>query len=231
MKKIFILILLLIVFVLQSCTAKNPSQAIDVPRITELPKVLIIGDSISIGYTPYVAQILKDKAVVRHNKANAQHTGTGLKKLDNWLGNTKWDVIHFNWGLWDLCYRHARSKVQGHRDKINGTVTTTLVQYEKNLDKLVSRLNKTGAKLIWACTTVVPENEAGRIVGDAKKYNDVAARVMKKYGVKTDDLYTLTKGFPAKLFKAPGNVHYTKAGYKKIAAKVAGSITAALKHK
>jgi hypothetical protein len=104
----------------------------------ELPKVLIIGDSISGGYTPRVADLLKGKALIKHNPGNAQHTGTGIEKLDDWLGTTDWDVIHFNWGLWDLCYRHPESKVQGRRDKVRGTVTTPIDVYEKNLDQLVS---------------------------------------------------------------------------------------------
>ena len=167
---------------------------------------------------------LDGKAVVKHHKGNAQHTGTGLKQLDQWIGNTKWDVIHFNWGLWDLCYRHPKSKVQGKRDKVNGTLTTTLEQYEKNLDKLVSRLKKTDAKLIWAHTTVVPEEEAGRIVGDDKKYNEVAAKIMKKYGITINDLNSLSREFPPDLFSKPGDVHYTQDGYQKIAKQVTAHI-------
>ena len=194
------------------------------PAETALPKVLIIGDSISIGFTPHVVEQLDGKAVVKHHKGNAQHTGTGLKQLDQWIGNTKWDVIHFNWGLWDLCYRHPKSKVQGKRDKVNGTLTTTLEQYEKNLDKLVSRLKKTDAKLIWAHTTVVPEEEAGRIVGDDKKYNEVAAKIMKKYGITINDLNSLSREFPSDLFSKPGDVHYTQDGYQKIAKQVTAHI-------
>ena len=168
MKKALIAPLLLASIVLSPRVAANAEEEAD------LPKVLIIGDSISIGYTPHVKQILKGTADVRHHKGNAQHTGTGLKQLDQWIGKTKWDVIHFNWGLWDLCYRHPKSKVQGHRDKVNGTLTTPLEQYGKNLDELVTRLKATDAKLIWANTTVVPEGEAGRKMGDDKRYNDVA---------------------------------------------------------
>ena len=65
----------------------------ETPAETALPKVLIIGDSISIGFTPHVVEQLDGKAVVKHHKGNAQHTGTGLKQLDQWIGNTKWDVI------------------------------------------------------------------------------------------------------------------------------------------
>ena len=194
-----------------------------------LPKVLIIGDSISIGYTPHVTQMLKGLATLKHHKGNAQHTGTGLKMLDQWIGKTKWDVIHFNWGLWDLCYRHPDSKVQGYRDKVDGAVTSTLEQYEKNLNQLVIRLKKTGATLIWAHTTVVPEGEAGRIVGDDKIYNRVATKMMKEHGVRINDLNTLTKGFPPDRFVAAGNVHYTKDGYRKIAEQVAEKIRTAIR--
>ena len=208
--------------------AAGPEQT---PAKGSLPQVLLIGDSISIGYTSGVTEILKNEAVITHNKANAEHTGTGLKQLDKWLGTTKWDVIHFNWGLWDLCYRHPDSKVQGNRDKVHGKITTTPEQYEQNLEMLVQRLEKTGAVLIWANTTVVPENEEGRFVGDDKKYNEVAERVMKKHGIPIDDLNTITSGFGPELFEGPGNVHYTKEGYKKLAVLVAGKIRDALQSK
>ncbi|MCF7972836.1 MAG: SGNH/GDSL hydrolase family protein [Phycisphaerae bacterium] len=219
---------LIMVAWLLTCISLPSACARETPQGDTLPNVLIIGDSISLGYTPHVTEMLKKVAVVKHHKGNAQHTGTGLKLLDQWIGDTTWDVIHFNWGLWDLCYRHPDSKVQGNRDKVNGTVTTSLAQYEKNLDQLVTRLKKTHAKLIWAHTTVVPEHEAGRFVGDDKKYNDVAAKIMKKHGIPIDDLYTLTKRFPPTLFTAPGNVHYTKEGYQAIAKQVAGVMQATL---
>ncbi len=205
------------------------SQAEDAVTNKELPKVLIIGDSISIGYSPHVIKMLKGKATVIHHRGNAQHTGTGLKKLDKWIGKTKWDVIHFNWGLWDLCYRHPDSKAAGKRDKINGKLTTSLEQYEKNLDQLVTRLKKTGATLIWAETTFVPDKEVGRIVGDEIKYNKIAAKIMKKHHITINDLYTLTAKFSPNLFTAPGNVHYTKKGSQKIAMQVVDHIKTALK--
>jgi lysophospholipase L1-like esterase len=205
-----------------------PASAAE-PSPKDLPKVLIIGDSISIGYTPFVKRQLKDEAAVSRNPGNAAHTGTGLEKIDAWLGDTRWDLIHFNWGLHDLCYRSPDAKRQGGRDKVNGTLTTTLEQYEKNLDQLVTRLAKTGATLVWASTTLVPEGEAGRIAGDDKKYNEVAARVMKKHGVATDDLHALSATFAADLFVKPGDVHYKPAGYQKLGTQVASSIRTALK--
>lgn len=189
-----------------------------------LPKVLIIGDSISIGYTPAVIELLKGEADVERVKGNCGDTRAGLEKLKKtWLGDTKWDVIHFNWGLHDLCYRNPEAKEQGNRDKVKGTISVPLDQYEKNLDVLVGQLKETGAVLIWAATTVVPEDEAGRIVGDDIKYNAVAAKVMQKHGIAINDLHALSKGFAGKYSK-PGNVHYDQEGSGKLAEQVAASI-------
>jgi hypothetical protein len=179
----------------------------------KLPNVLIIGDSISIGYTPFVKSALRGKANVFHNQGNAQHTGNGLEKLDDWLGDTKWDVIHFNWGLWDLCYRNPEVINQGNRDKKEGTVTFTPEQYGSNLEKLVLRLKNTGAKLIFATTTYVPEGEVGRFENANIEYNKVALKIMKKYGVTVNYMSKISKEVYHKYAKGTGDVHYNMEGY------------------
>jgi hypothetical protein len=181
---------------------------------TNTPRILIIGDSISIGYTPFVKKYFADKAVITHNPGNAQHTGTGLEKIEVWLGNEKWDIIQFNWGLWDLCYRHPDSKVQGNRDKVNGKVTYSVEEYAANLDSLVSTLQKkTNAKLIFVTTTYVPEDEAGRVSEDAIKYNNAAKAVMKKHAVVVNDIYEQSVSIHKKFGKGVDDVHYTGEGY------------------
>lgn len=193
-----------------------------------LPNVLILGDSISIGYTPAVRKELQGKANVLRPTANCGETRMGLAGIDAWLGDGKWAVIHFNWGLWDLCYRNPEAKKQGNRDKVNGKQSVPVAEYEANLEKLVVRMKQTGAVLVWASTTVVPEGEAGRVVGDDAKYNAAAARVMQKHGVRIDDLHALTKTFGPELFVGPGDVHYTQEGSAKIAKQVAAAIVEAL---
>src|SRR6476659_1934499 len=118
------------------------------------PKVLIIGDSISIGYTPFVKKNLADQAIVIHNRGNAKYTQNGLDSLDAWLGDEHFDVIQFNWGLWDLCYRNPKENLDPkYRDKIKGEVSTTKEEYQANLEAIVTRLEKTHAKLIFVTTT------------------------------------------------------------------------------
>lgn len=215
-------------FLLFSLSADEPEAPTPEQPASDLPKVLIIGDSISIGYTPFLAHSLERKAIVQHHEGNAEHTGTGLKQLSNWLGETPWDIIQFNWGLWDICYRHPDSKEQGHRDKERGTLTTSLDQYEKNLEQLVVRLKKTGAHLIWANTTIVPEGEAGRILGDDLRYNEVASKIMNRYDIAITDLNLVSRSFPQSLFTQPGNVHFTKEGYRRLATRALEGIESVL---
>ena len=195
-----------------------------------LPRVLIVGDSISIGSTLGVRKALEGKANVLRIPTNAGHTGMGLAGLPKWLDekNGKWDVIHFNWGLWDLCYRNPESKTQGKRDKINGKQTHSPDQYARNLEKIVKILKGTGAKLIFATTTPVPEGEAGRVVGDDKIFNQKAVEVMERHKITVNELHALMAPDLEKYIVAKGDVHFKPKGSQKLANQVAKAIEAAL---
>lgn len=204
---------------------KQPDPAfVPVTDVPGLPRVLIIGDSISIGYTAKTRELLNGKANVHRNAGNAESTVTGLAKLDAWLGDGKWDVIHFNWGLHDLKQFKDGKLTPG------APVWVTVEDYEKNLSKLVERLSATGAKLIFANTTPVPEGANGRVPGIEQKYNEAAERVMKAGGVKVNDVHALCVPNLAS-WQKPRDVHFTAAGSAKLAERVAAEITAALEAK
>ena len=195
--------------------------------VAGLPRVLLIGDSISIGYTLPVRALMKGKANVHRPQVNCGPTTTGLKSIDQWLGDKKWDVIHFNWGLHDLKYMGpsngnlADPKAPGSHQQVPPA------EYEKNLRALVERLKKTGAKLIWCSTTPVPEGSAGRVLDDAVKYNAIAAKVMDDNQIPTDDLYTFAKA-RLKEIQLPANVHFSPEGSAALAQQVVDSISATL---
>jgi acyl-CoA thioesterase-1 len=188
-----------------------------------LPRVLLIGDSISIGYTVPVRELLEGKANVHRIPVNGGPTINGLTNLKSWLGDSKWDAIHFNWGLHDLKYLGPDKENQSDPKSPTSHQQVPLPDYEKNLAELVKQLQATGAKLIWCSTTPVPEASAGRVAGDEKKYNEAAARVMQAAKVPTDDL---CKHAQAKLkeMQLPANVHFTPRGYHYLAEKVVASI-------
>jgi len=185
-----------------------------------LPRVLLIGDSISIGYTPIVQELLKGKAEVIHPSDNCESTLTGLKKLSEWLGEGRWTVIHFNFGLHDL--KHVNAK--GERVPVEqGKQLVALDKYEKNLRQLVERLRKTGARLIWCSTTPVPPGAMGRVSGDEAKYNEVAAKVMQESQIAINDLCAVARPRLAEL-QQPADVHFTPAGYKELAKAVVAAV-------
>lgn len=207
----------------------NPSLA-PVTDVPGLPRVLLIGDSISIGYTIPVRTLLEGKANVHRPLVNCGHTATGLEHLDAWLATggagQKWDVIHFNWGLHDLKYIDEK-----------GTLTDVAApsakqqispeDYRKNLTALTERLKATGAKLIWRNTTPVPAGSKGRHADAEKAYNEIAAEVMTAAGVPTHDLASFVTANQSK-YQLPANVHFSPEGSDALAAEVAREILAAL---
>lgn len=200
-----------------AAVAKNPAMR-PIKDVSGLPRVLLVGDSISIGYTLPVRELLKDKANVHRIPANGSSTGNGLQNLKSWLGDGKWDVIHFNFGLHDMKLppegsRHAEPDI-----------------YEKNLREIVGKLKATGAKLVWATTTPVPNGgniSPTRRFADIKTYNAIAKKVMDENGVAIDDLYNAALPVQVKL-QRPNDVHFTKEGSELFAKSVAASIESQL---
>lgn len=91
------------------CWALGPSSN---AKAEDDEQVLLLGDSISIEYTLHVRGLLSRVADVHRPPANCESTLLGLKELDHWLGNGKWDIIHFNCGSHDL----KLVKTNGGRD-------------------------------------------------------------------------------------------------------------------
>ncbi|MFN0102324.1 MAG: SGNH/GDSL hydrolase family protein [Bryobacteraceae bacterium] len=184
----------------------------------QLPPVLIIGDSISNGYTPVVTTLLAGKADVKHHAGNAAHTNSGVAKLDGWLGAENWKVITFNFGLHDL-------KIME-----NGQHQVSVEQYERNLQTIAERLKKTGARLLYVTTTPVPEGKLSppRNPGDEVLFNDAALRVMKKHKIHIVDLYAFAKPRLAEI-QGKANVHFTKEGSAALAEVVVKAIEEQLK--
>jgi acyl-CoA thioesterase-1 len=177
----------------------------------------LIGDSISMGYTPVVQERLKGKANVHRIGENGGPTSNGVAKVDAWLGTFEWDVIHFNFGLHDL-------KVME-----DGKRQVELEQYEANLRKIAARLKETGAKVIFATTTPVPEGKVSpvRRPEDVARYNEAAMRVMKEMGIEVNDLYEVALP-KLKEIQRPVNVHFTETGYAVLGERVAARMERAL---
>ncbi|MCU0980168.1 MAG: SGNH/GDSL hydrolase family protein [Pirellulaceae bacterium] len=111
---------------------------------TTLPRVLLIGDSITGGYGPKVADALKGKAsVARLTTSKSIGDPALLAEAALVLGQCHFDVVHFNNGLHGWGYSEE--------------------EYQKAFPELVATLRKHApqAKLIWA--TITPMRQAGKL--------------------------------------------------------------------
>lgn len=202
-----------------------------------LPDILLLGDSISMGYTPFVRELMKGKAnVFRPAKpdgtaANCSDTAYGLAQLDHWLAvRPKWSVIHFNWGLHDLKHMvKGAATATASRDP-NDPPLHNLDEYKANMEQIIARLKKTGAHLILATTTPVPEGVTKpffRSPADPPRYNAVAIEVAKGNGIAVNDLFAFIQPRVAELQNHKG-VHFNEAGSRALAEQVAKAIVVEL---
>ena len=185
-----------------------------------LPRVLLIGDSISIGYTLDTRKLLEGKANLHRIPVNGGPTTRGLESIDSWLGDGPWAVIHFNWGLHDLKFME------------DGKHQAPLAEYETNLRRLVARLKKTGARLIWASTTPVPNAKLSppRKNSDVIAYNAAARGIMVEHDIAINDLYQVALPRLAEM-QRPANVHFTNEGYQRLAEQASAAVLEALRQR
>jgi trehalose utilization protein/lysophospholipase L1-like esterase len=175
----------------------------------KLPRILLIGDSVSRGYTQAVRKAMAGKANVHRAPANCGPTASGLKNIEVWLGEGAWDVIHFNFGI------HDRA--------------TPVADYKSRLEQLIDRMKKTGARLMWASTTPCPDTPDGKSKSaPIIERNTAAAEVMQKHGIVIDDLFSAITPHLATM-QNPNDVHFNGPGYDFLGQTVARVIEAVLK--
>jgi lysophospholipase L1-like esterase/dienelactone hydrolase len=191
------------------------------PPAADLPRVVLVGDSIRLGYAPLVARRLEGKAVVVSPPANGGDSANVLAHIDEWGIRAKPAVVHFNCGLHDL-------KV----DRTSKQHQVSLDRYEAHLKEIVARLRKeTSAALVFANTTPILDDRHARrgaafdrSEADVQRYNAAAAAVMKGAGVPVDDLHGLVQQDGPEKLLAEDGTHYTPAGYERLAEAVADCV-------
>ncbi len=191
----------------------------------DLPNVLILGDSISIGYTPFVQELMKGKANVQRpiqgngKPENCAGTTNGVENIDRWIGDTSWDVIHFNFGLHDI--KHEDPETGQATKNPEDPYQADLKTYRRNLKVIVDKLLATDAKLIFATTTPVPNKQVSpyRDPQDVIRYNKAALKIMKKAGIPVNDLYGFTLPLLSEI-QRENNVHFVEEGSRLMAERV-----------
>jgi len=193
---------------------------VQVPEDPSLPRVLIMGDSISMGYTWEVRKLLAGKANVQHPAVNCGPSQFGAEHVAQWLGQKSWQVIYFNFGLHDIKYLNDNGD---YVTPDKGKQVASVEQYRTNLRNVIVALRRTGAKLIFATTTPVPIGAVGRVPGDEVRYNAAATEIMQESGIEVDDLWSLVKP-SLHAVQQPKNVHFNAEGYRVLGVEVASRI-------
>lgn len=191
-----------------------------------MKRVVLIGDSIRMGYQPTVERELAGRATVWGPEINGGHSVNVLLHLHLWLREPA-DVVHVNAGLHDI-----RTDVYGGRETI-----VPLAHYRDNVDHILRWLRAhTRATVIWATTTPVDDAAAhanhaqwrdfDRYDADVRACNAAAVEVARAHGVAVNDLYAAA-GDPA-VERDPDGVHYTAAGSAALGRRVAAAIAEVL---
>ena len=159
-----------------------------------MKKIILIGDSIRMGYDKYVKDALDGVAQVLYPEENCKFAVYVLRFLGDWRKKGEWgndaDLVHWNAGLWDLA-------------DMNGEGPLTDMDY---YGKTVARINRhikrlfPKAKIVFATSTSVVESGYGpgfkRTNRVIEEFNSTAIRALEGSGTVINDLYRASVDIP-----------------------------------
>lgn len=173
----------------------------------DLPRVLLIGDSITNGYQEIVREALRGKYYVDYIATSyTLNSGLFFKLIVNYINNNKYDVIHLNQGL----HGFSMSKKT----------------YKEKLKKLIGKI-PSSSKIILAESTIV--KKPGNRIIDKKwgkkleERNSSINELVKEMNLSINHLYEVSKNIPNDLRNEDG-VHYLYGGYQILAKEVVSAI-------
>ena len=157
-------------------------------------KIILIGDSVRMGYDKYVKEVLKDVADVFYPNENCTYSQNVLRKTWEWKEQSGWedvDLVHWNAGLHDVLqlFGDEPMSTPSHYENMVGRI-----------HKMLRHIFPT-AKIIFATTTTVLEEGYSenfmRKNSVIKQYNEIALKVLKDTDAIINDLYSVTLNCPA----------------------------------
>lgn len=157
-------------------------------------KIVLIGDSIRLGYCKYIKESLQGTAEVLYPEENCRFTQHVYRFTADWKKNGSWgddvDIVHWNVGLWDVLHLYGDSAL---------TPIDTYADYIKRIDRQY-RILFPKAKFIFATSTNVQEEKYGkdfkRFNSEIVAYNNAAIEALKGTDTEINDLYAVTENIP-----------------------------------
>lgn len=205
-----------------------------------MKNVLLIGDSIRLGYQQQVAELLEDDIHIYAPEENCRFTKYCLWGMHAWMeawGNPHIDLVHWNTGIWDL-----------HHATADGELFTSLDEFVRDNERMYYQMRSYASKLVWA--TIIP---AGKVLDEkvkvnalinsaesgpapiylgapqkewnenVRRYNEATCKMYESHGVVINDLYsTLCPDLEGNL--SEDGCHPNERGYQLLAQQVAQTI-------
>lgn len=182
-----------------------------------MKKIVLIGDSIRMGYDKYIKDALSGVAEVFYPPENCRFAEYVLRYAHEWKANGKWgddvDLVHWNAGLWDAL------------ELFGDEPLTSLSYYGEAIARIDKRLRMLfpKAKFVFATSTNVSEKmsnpEFTRHNVTIEKYNAEALRALEKTDTIINDLYPITASVPDS-YRSDWVHFYTPEGTELIGGKV-----------
>lgn len=203
-------------------------SAAEVREAVELPKIVLVGDSIRLSYAPVVEKQLQGAATVIGPKANGGDSNNVVKHMEQWVIREQPNVVHLNCGIHDTKKFTATGKFQVSPE-----------QYEANLRKIVESIrSNTDAVVIFATTTPILDERAaaarqGRdyelLEDSVEQYNAIARRVMLDLKVPVNDLHAVvahpSKPLTTETLISNDGVHLTRPAKELVGKQVAAFVS------
>ncbi|MEC8320755.1 MAG: sulfatase-like hydrolase/transferase [Planctomycetota bacterium] len=189
-----------------------------------LPRVLLLGDSISMGYHEAVVSSLEGEAIVVRPKENCAGTIRGVSRIREWLAldGGGHELVHFNFGLHDLKRVDADGR---NSNRPEDPPQSSIEAYETQLREIAAAILATNARAVFSTTTPVPEGPVRphRDPADVDRYNAVARAVMKDLGIPVLELGDRVSPRLGD-WQRPNDVHFTAEGSRGLGDLVASRI-------
>ena len=212
--------------------ANSVLEALNAADPASRPQVLVVGDSIVSGYYSALCGFFDGQALVTKDGTTYNDPNPPWATIVNRYiasgGSNGWDVIQFNWGL------HAVKYVDENNENClpgdpGAHIQFTVEEYARQMELWVKELKRTGAKLVFATTTPIPEGASGSIrYLDLTPYNNAAKAIMATNGIAVNDLYAFAYPRLAEL-QIANNVHFTSYGSSELARQTHAVISPMLK--
>jgi len=184
-----------------------------------MPKLLIVGDSISMGYTETVAAELGGAADVVHSPGNGGDSSNAVANIDQWLADAKPHLVVLNCGLHDV-----------KRERDGDHCQVPLMFYKTILPAVIEKVRAAGCRCVWVSTTPVIEKRHraaksfDRLNKDIDDYNKAARAIARKAGLPIINLNKAARNLDLETALTGDGVHFTPEAYEALGKKVAARL-------